>query len=109
MEKSIDQAEIEAALAADDPEELLGIIIDLAMAAEDREFAEQCCIRLASHTNTDVRGNAIVGFAHLAARFGELDKETVLPVVVNALADDKEYVRDQAEVALDELNQLLGW
>ena len=35
--------------------------------------------------------------------------KTVLPVVVNALADDKEYVRDQAEVALDELNQLLGW
>lgn len=109
MEEGIDRAEIEAALAADDPEELLGVIIDLAMAGEDQEFAEDCCIRLAAHADTNVRGNAIVGFAHLAQRFGDLDRERVLPVIEGALRDEKEYVRDQAEVARDELRDLLGW
>jgi hypothetical protein len=109
MEEALERAEIEAILANDDPEELLGVIIDLAMAAEDREFAEDCCIRLAAHSNTDVRGNAIVGFAHLAQRFGDLDRERVLPVVEAALSDKKEYVRDQAEVARHELRDLLGW
>ena len=64
--------EIEATIAEDDPEELLGVIIELALSAEDLEWAEDCCIRLAKHSDTNVRGNAIIGFAHLAERFGDL-------------------------------------
>jgi len=102
-------AEIEAVIAADDPEELLGVIIDLAMSAEDPEWAEDCCIRLARHSDTNVRGNAIVGFAHLAERFGDLDREKVEPIITAALTDPKEYVREQAEVAKTVLSESLGW
>ena len=98
--------EIEAAIAEDDPEELLGVIIDLALAAEDADWAENCCIRLAVHDDTDVRGNAIIGFAHLAERFGGLNREKVLPVIEAARHDPKEYVRDQAEAALEVLEAL---
>lgn len=103
------KSEIEAIIADDDPEELLGVIIELALSAEDAEWAEDCCIRLARHADTNVRGNAIIGFAHLAERFGELDRSKVEPIVVAALQDPKQYVRDQAEVAKDALTQELGW
>ena len=43
---------IEAAIEEDDPEELLGVIIELAMGAEDRPWAEACCVKLAQHPNT---------------------------------------------------------
>ena len=103
------KSEIEATIAEDDPEELLGVIIELALSAEDVEWAEDCCIRLARHTDTNVRGSAIIGFAHLAERFGELDRSKVEPIVEAALEDPKEYVRDQATVAKDALAQELGW
>jgi hypothetical protein len=92
-------AEIEAVIAANDPEELLGVIIELALSAEDAEWAEDCCVRLAQHPDTNVRGNAVVGFAHLAERFGDLDREKVEPIITAALGDPKEYVRQHAEVA----------
>ena len=101
--------EIEAVIEADDPEELLGVIIELAMAAQDGSWAEACCVKLAQHPDTAVRGNAIIGFAHLAERFGELDRERIEPIIKAALEDPKEYVRDQAEVAEHELRSLLEW
>ncbi len=101
------KAEIEAAIAGDDPEELLGVIIDLALGADDADWAEDCCLRLAQHPNTDVRGNAVIGFAHLAERFGGLNREKVLPVLEAARSDPKEYVRDQAEAALEALAELV--
>ncbi len=103
------KAEIEAVIAADDPEELLGVIIELALSAEDAEWAEDCCVRLAQHHDTNVRGNAVIGFAHLAERFGELDRGKVEPIIEAALADPKEYVREQAEVAKVVLSEELGW
>ena len=48
------KADVEQRIAEDDPEELLGVIIDLAMAAEDGEWAETCCLRLAQHSDTNL-------------------------------------------------------
>ena len=99
------RTQVEAALASEEPEELLGVIIDLAMGAEDVAWAQQCLLNLAAHPDTDVRGNALMGFAHLADRFGEIDRARVEPVLRAALGDEKEHVRQQADVCLDEL----GW
>jgi hypothetical protein len=99
------RAEAEAALEGEEPAELLGLIIDLALVAEDAAWAEHCLLRLAAHPHTDVRGNALMGFAHLAARPGGLDRERVQPVLQAALRDEKAYVREQAEACLEEL----GW
>ena len=57
--------EIESVIEADDLDEVLGATIDIAMAATDLDWATDCLIRLATHPNTDVRGNAMIGFAHL--------------------------------------------
>jgi hypothetical protein len=100
---------VDAAIEEDDPDELLGIIIDVSLAAEDAMWAQVCFARLAQHENVDVRGNAMIGFAHLAKRFGDLDREIVAPILEAGLLDDKEYVREQAEAALSELREELGW
>ena len=101
--------EVDAAIEEDDPEELLGVIIDVSLAAEDAMWAQICFARLAQHPNVDVRGNAMIGFAHLAKRLGDLDQEIVAPILEAGLHDEMEYVREQAEAALSELREELGW
>jgi hypothetical protein len=113
MDRSVRDAEarrdLERVIDEDDPEELLALLIELALSGEDRAFAEQCCVRLAGHRHVDVRGNAVLGLGHLARRFGALDRERVVPVVEAALRDAKSHVREQAEAAADDLEEHLGW
>ena len=101
--------EIEAVIEADDLDEVLGATIDIAMAATDLDWATDCLIRLATHPNTDVRGNAMIGFAHLADRLGDLSEKDVSPVLRAGLSDPKPHVRQQAAASLDELSERLGW
>ena len=99
------RAQVELALEEEEPEELLGLIIEIALAAEEPGWAADCLARLATHPHTDVRGNALMGFAHLSARLGGLDRGRVEPILAGALNDEKAYVRGQAEACLEEL----GW
>jgi hypothetical protein len=101
--------EIETVIEEDELEEVLSATIDIALASPDADWATDCLIRLAGHTDTDVRGNAMTGFAHLAGRFGELSKEKVIPVLQAGLRDPKSHVREQAVAARDELAARLGW
>ena len=101
--------EIETVIEEDELEEVLSATIDIALASPDADWAIDCLIRLAGHADTDVRGNAMIGFAHLAGRFGELPKEKVAPVLQAGLRDPRSHVREQAGAALDELGERLGW
>jgi len=101
--------EIEAVIAEGDEEELLGIVIELAMAGEDVEWTQDRLLELAIHPSTDVRGNALVGFAHLADRFGALDEARVRPAIEAGLRDAKQHVSEQAEAAREALRTSLGW
>jgi hypothetical protein len=56
-----------------------------------------------------VRGNALLGFGHLARRFRELPRDPVYDLVVQGLADSDPRVRGQADAAADDLDQFLGW
>ncbi len=102
-------AAIEAAIARDDPAELLHVPIAVSMGADDGAWAEEVCVRLATHPHPNVRGNAVLGFGHLARRFGMLDRAVVLPLVTAALADADDYVAGQADAAMDDLRHFLGW
>jgi hypothetical protein len=107
--ESISQHAIEAALERDDPVELMDLILEIAVDGADREFAENCCVRLARHRNPNVRGNAVLGFGHLARRFGRLDGHRVKRVVENALHERSDYVRAQARSAVEDLATFLSW
>ncbi len=103
------QQAVEAALERDDPVELMDLILEVALDGADREFAENCCVRLARHRNPNVRGNAVLGLGHLARRFGRLDGHRVKRLVEIALRERSEYVRAQARSAVEDLATFLNW
>jgi hypothetical protein len=101
--------EIQAAIDRDNLDELHVVPISVSMYDEDLEWSQAICVRLASHRDAAVRGNAVLGFGHLARRFLELDEGVVRPIIENALADADPYVRGQAHAAADDVSHFLGW
>lgn len=102
------RAEVEAAFERDDPEELLRAVLAAALHAEDGEWATSVCMRLASHQDVVVRGNAILGLGHLARRWGRLDP-AMRDLIEAGLRDPDPHVRGQAEAAADDVQQFLHW
>lgn len=104
---------ITAAIARDDPDELLHVPIALSMEPPEDDhpgYAERICRELARHANANVRGNALLGFGHLARTAGINWKPVAVRALVEAgLADPDAYVRGQAEAAADDLRHFLKW
>jgi hypothetical protein len=103
------RATVEAALVADDPEKLLQAVVAVSMHEEDQKYAEELCVRLSRHPHFNVRGNAVLGFGHIARVHGKLEKKTVQPIIAAALKDQDEYVRGQAYSAKDDTEHFLRW
>ncbi|MDJ0847560.1 MAG: hypothetical protein QNK04_04160 [Myxococcota bacterium] len=109
MDSGPSEEQFVAALERDDPIELQKLVIELALEADDREWAEVCCAQLARHRNANVRGNALLGFGHLARRFGRLDRRRVQRLIEIGLNAHNEYVRAQAQSAADDAETYLAW
>jgi hypothetical protein len=100
-------AQVEEALRRDRPDEVKRVVIGLALHSMDGAFVEQLCRRLATHGNEEVRGNAILGFGHLARRFRRLSPEA-RGLIQQGLSDTSEYVRGQAHAAADDADFFLS-
>lgn len=107
--REFSQEEALASLCRDLPDELHVVVIGVALYERQAEFAEQFCHRLVDHGNETVRGNAILGFGHLARRFGNLESARIKWLVERALNDDSDYVRGQAWAAASDIAHFLGW
>jgi hypothetical protein len=105
----VSRTEADAALDRNDADELSCVAIAVALHSEDLSWAQNLCIRLATHVHYNVRGNAILGFGHLARRFRTLDRDRVHSLIERALSDSDEWVRGQAEAAADDVELFLGW
>lgn len=101
--------EVEAALARDEPDELLRVVLAAALYADDGAWAEDVCLRLAAHPHPDVRGNAVLGLGHIARIHGRLEAARALPAIEAALADADDFVRGQADAAAGDVEHFLGW
>ena len=101
--------EVESAISRDDPDELLRAVLSAALHSDNPDWAEDICLRLAKHENFNVRGNAVLGFGHIARIHRQLDESRVKPLIEAALRDESEYVRDQAGAAADEVEFFLKW
>ena len=99
----------EKALERDQPLELEQLVVELALESEDRIWAECTCAQLARHRNAGVRGGALLGFGHLARRFGALDRRRVHRLVEMGLFAQNELVRERAHSAADDLETFLAW
>jgi hypothetical protein len=104
---------ITAAIARDDPQELLHIPIALALNPPEElrpGYAERVCLQLAAHRDARVRGNALLGFGHLARTAGVIRESALVARAVEAgLIDPDPAVSGQAEAAADDLEHFLGW
>jgi hypothetical protein len=101
--------EVERALRDDNPDALLMAVIAVSMNESDWKYAQDLCVKLASHPHFNVRGNAVLGFGHIARIHGKLDRPIVQPLIVAALQDESDYVRGQADSAVDDTKIYLGW
>lgn len=104
------EADVEAVVARSDPQELLYVPIVVGMNASDceRSWVENIFLKLAEHADFNVRGNAVLGFGHIARTCRELDLERIVPVIAAALNDPHEYVRGHANNAACDLELYLG-
>lgn len=106
-------ARITAALERNDPQELLHVPIALSMEPPEADhpgYAEMICRQLAAHADPNVRGNALLGFGHLARTSGIIWKPKDVRALVEAgLADPNDYVRGQADADDDDLHHFLEW
>lgn len=100
---------IAQALIDDAPEAVLRAVIAASMHDDDWKYAQDLCVRLSAHPHLNVRGNAVLGFGHIARVHGRLEERLVLPIIRAALKDDDEYVRSQACGARDDVEHFLGW
>lgn len=100
-------AQAEATILRNELDELAAVPIAVALYAHDFEWVQNVCLRLATHPDAIVRGNAILGFGHLARRFRTLDRQTIEPLVTAALLDQNEFVRGQAEAASGDIRFFL--
>lgn len=100
---------LRSALDRDDPNELLRLAVDVAIAPPGRIQAERFCVRLSHHWHPQVRGNAVLGLGHLARIFRYLNRRTIQPIIESALTDPEFVVRQQAETAADDVEWFLGW
>jgi hypothetical protein len=105
----LSRADIEAAISDGSSENLSIAVLSAALYATDQDWAQAVCLTLSRHQDGNVRGNAVLGFGHLARIHGYLDEETVKPVIEAALRDSDEYVRGQAWAAADDIEHFLMW
>lgn len=97
-----DEDDVRAALERDDPEELGYVAIAVGLEAPDWAVANGLCLRLARHADPTVRGNALLGFGHLARRFGNVSDEA-RALVKAGLTDGDPHVRAHSESAMDDI------
>jgi hypothetical protein len=103
------RAAVESAIVADEPEALWRAVIAVSMYEGDWQYAQELCVRLSQHSHFNVRGNAVLGFGHIARVHGKLDKKVVFPIISAALKDRDDYVRDHAHSAKDDTHLFLRW
>jgi hypothetical protein len=101
--------EIEDVIAHDDLERLPIAVLSASLHSADPEWAERICLRLARHEDPRVRGNAILGFGHIARLHGRLTEQVVKPIIEAALNESDEYVRGHADSAADDAELFLKW
>ncbi len=103
------KSEMEQAIVENDIEKLIFVSLFASLYYEDRDFAEEICLKLTEHSNPNVRAHAIEGLEHIARIDGKLDEKIFKPIIEKALNDENAIVRDRAEWTRDATKQYFKW
>ncbi|WP_269532856.1 hypothetical protein [Chitinimonas sp. BJYL2] len=98
-----------AALNRNQPNELLHLVVAISLNEANIDEAIEVCSILAKHPDANVRGNALLGFGHIARRFNRLPKDPVETLVKSGLKDSSAYVQAQSLTAVEDIEQFVGW
>jgi len=101
--------EINIAILKDDVESLKFIAFAVGYHGKDWKYAQDICIRLSDHHNKTVRGNAMLGLFYVALFQNKLDKRLVKPILLRALRDSEDEVRERAQDAIVQINRSMKW
>ncbi|MBL8626964.1 MAG: hypothetical protein JNK64_37090 [Myxococcales bacterium] len=96
-----------AAIARDDVAYLQTGIVAAALNEADYEAAHRMCVTLSGHRDEYVRGNAILGFGHLARLFGKVSPGDER-IVRAGFTDTSGHVRGHARSAADDIRMFAG-
>jgi hypothetical protein len=101
--------DVEAVILANEPADLLHVPILVGLNPPEAAWAQSVCVRLATHADPNVRGNAMLAFGHLARITGDLDRSIVRPLLKAGLSDPDAYVREQADAGWSDVQFFLKW
>lgn len=101
--------DVQKVIDENNSEDLLYVPIVITMDPLDFDWAENICVTLSEYPDFNVRGNAILGFSHLARVCGKLNENIVRPVIERALNDENEYVKGHAQDAVEDIMHYLEW
>jgi len=104
-----DEDLVNEALRRNAQDVLIHLVIWVSMNGDDWRYAQALCVRLSSHPNPVIRGDAMLGFGHIARVHHRLQRSIVQPVILSGLQDPDDFVRGQAETAKDDTSLFLGW
>lgn len=90
-------------------EDLQTLPIALSLGLPEGVDVQAVCLELAEHEDEYVRGNAVLALGHLARLTRDLHESRVRKVLGEALEDESEFVRGQADSARSDLHMFMGW
>jgi len=88
--------------------EAAAAVVAVALHSSDQASIENLLVRAAGSASALIRGNALLGFGHVARRFGSLSRAAE-PLICAGLVDPDPYVRGHANSAADDVAHFLGW
>jgi hypothetical protein len=107
IEEYTDQ-EINEILERQEIEELIYLSLSVGLFHHNWKFAQDVCLSLIQHEDSNVRANAVFGLAHIARTKRHLDKRIVKPVILRELRENKKHKQTILD-AITDINFFLKW
>jgi len=96
------ESQVEEVIERNSIDEVLYAPIVVSMDPPSFEWSNAVCLKLCEHPDETVRGNAILGFGHLARTCGRVSSSAI-EKVREAFLDESNYVQGHAIDAKDDI------
>ena len=103
------QEEMEEVVRQGNPREVALVPLVAGLSPPDWDWAQLICRQLAQHLDSNVRGNAIIGFGYLAMTCRRLCEDIARPIIEAGMQDEDEWVKGHSEDAAEMCMTYLNW
>src|ERR1700753_1116504 len=90
-------------IASGVPERIVNALLALAFSDTDWRWTQDLCMSFVDSPDDNIRGIAILCLSYVARFRRMLDTETAIPIAIAALDDPSDYVRGNADYALEDI------